>query len=254
MFRYIYIASLCLVVAIPALAQMPMSVIASPPFVPPSVYPDGVPSSDYRANSHSVPIIQLIGTRLLVSSAMASETYQPSESVRRTNLATFVDKTRATDPAGAAKMAELFASTDIIGMIDQRMQSTYGMRANSVADAYAVWWVSAWMGTKGRNEDATQEQMAMVKRQASNAFATTPEFALATDAGKQELAEALLIQAALIQGAVDEYKADSSMLAKASASIELGAKTMGLDLATMTLTDKGFRRVRRTGAASERVD
>jgi hypothetical protein len=177
-----------------------------------------------------------------------SSTFSSSKSRTRTNLTKFVEKTRATDPAGAAKMAQIFASTDIIGMIDQKMQQTYGMRANNVADAYAMWWTSAWNGAQGRNDDPSAGQMAMVKRQAANALAATPEFASATDAGKQELAEALLVQAAMIQGAIDAYKSDPAMLAKARASIKQGAKAMGLDLGAMTLTDEGFVPARKTGA------
>ena len=184
-------------------------------------------------------------------SSNASVLYRSSPARTRTNLARFVEKTRATDPAGAAKMQALFASTDIIGMIDQKMQQTYGMRANNVADAYAVWWVSAWMGAKGRSDDATPGQMAMVKRQATNALASTPEFATATDAGKQELAEALLVQAALIGDTIDTYKSDPAMLAKAKAAIAKGADSMGLKLQTMTLTDQGFVPSGKTGAADQ---
>ncbi len=187
--------------------------------------------------------------RATASSSPASTNYQPSASRRQANLASFVNKTRSIDPAGAVQMQKLFASTDIIGLIDQKMQSTYGMRANNVADAYAVWWVSAWMGSKGRSDDATPGQMAMVKRQAGNALAATPEFASATDAGKQELAEALLVQAAMIGDTIDTYKSDPAMLAKARAAIAKGAREMGLDLNGMTLTDEGFVPARKTSAA-----
>ena len=146
-------------------------------------------------------------------------------------------------------MTAMFASTDIIAQMDQLMQQTYGMRVNNVADAYAMWWTSAWNGAQGRNDDPSAGQMAMVKRQAANALAATPEFARATDAGKQELAEALLVQAAMIQGAIDTYKSDPVMLAKAKAAIAKGAQGMGLDLSTMTLTDDGFVPAKKTGAA-----
>jgi hypothetical protein len=179
----------------------------------------------------------------------ASYVFRPSSARRQINLANFVAKSRRVDPIGAAKMQALFASTNIIGMIDQKMQQTYGMRANNVADAYAVWWVSAWMGSKGRSDDATPGQMAMVKRQASNALASTPEFASATDAGKQELAEALLVQAALIGDTIDTYASDPAMLAKTRAAIAKGASGMGLDLSKMTLTDQGFVPSGKTGAA-----
>jgi hypothetical protein len=173
--------------------------------------------------------------------------YRNSSARTRANLAKFAQKSRSKDPVGAAKMAELFASTDVIGLIDQKMQQAYGMRANNVADAYAMWWVSAWMGAQGRSDDASAGQMAMVKRQASNALGATREFASSSDAGKQELAEALLVQAALIQATIDTYKSDPAMLAKTRASIKQGAKAMGLDLGTMTLTDEGFKPARKTG-------
>jgi hypothetical protein len=175
--------------------------------------------------------------------------FRPSVQLRRTNLANFVEKTRAIDRAGAAQMATLFASTDIIAEMDRLMQASYGMRANNVADAYAMWWTSAWMGLQGRSDDPSAGQMAMVKRQAANALASTPEFASATDATKQELSEALLVQAAMIQGTIDAYKSDPAMLAKARAAIAKGANGMGLDLSTMTLTDEGFvPAIRKTGA------
>lgn len=189
-----------------------------------------------------------IAGRVAKRAAPPALDFRTSSARTRTNLAKFVEKTRATDPAGAAKMAQLFASTNIMGMIDQRMQQTYGMRANNVADAYTVWWVSAWMGARGRSDDATAGQMAMVKRQASNALASTPEFATASDAGKQELAEALLVQAALISDTVDTYKTDASMLQKTRAAIAKGAREMGIDLNAMKLTDEGFVPAGKTGA------
>jgi hypothetical protein len=171
--------------------------------------------------------------------------FSASPSRRRANLAAFVAKTQTTDPAGAAKMQALFASTDIIGAIDQEMRSSYGMRADNLADAYAVWWVSAWMGAQGRIDSATPQQMAMVKAQTARALSATPQMTGATDAAKQEFAEAMLVQAALIGATIETYAADPVMLAKAKASIAQGAKATGIDLSTMTLTDQGFVPVRK---------
>ena len=181
-------------------------------------------------------------------------TYSQVSSRTRANLAKFVDKTHAVDPAGATKMAEMFASTDIIGMIDQKMQQAYGMRANNVADAYALWWTSAWMGSRGRTDDATPGQMAMVKRQAANALASTPEFTSANDAGKQEFAEAMLVQVILMTATVETYKSDPAMLAKTRTAIAKGAREMGIDLNSMKLTDEGFRPSGKTGAIDPAPD
>jgi hypothetical protein len=170
----------------------------------------------------------------------ASFIFQPSIQLRRTNLASFVAKSRKTDPQGAAAMEQLFASVDIMSQIDEKMRETYGMRANNVADAYAVWWSSAWMGAQGRSDDPTPKQMAMVKQQAIDALAATPAFAGASDAAKQELAEALLVQAALIGAAVETYGNDPATLAKVRTAIAEGAKAAGVDLNAMKLTDAGF--------------
>ena len=206
------------------------------------------------AQASSVERGQSGGSRSAQGPSKNFERFVSSPARTRANLAKFVEKTRAVDPAGAAKMQALFASTDIIGMIDQKMQQTYGMRANNVADAYAVWWVSAWMGSRGRSDDATPGQMAMVKRQAANALSATPEFASATDAGKQEMAEAMLVQAALIGDTIDTYQSDPAMLAKTRTAIAKGAREMGIDLNSMKLTDEGFRPSGKTGALDPAPD
>lgn len=154
-------------------------------------------------------------------------------------------------------MAKLFGSTDIMAAIDRRMQQTYGLRSNNVAAAYAVYWTSAWLGSRGRTDDPTQTQMMRVKRQAEQALASTPEFAAADDAARQELGEALLVQAALIGETIDQYKSDPALLAKAKAAVVQGAKASGLDLNGVELTDDGFEPTSNIGAvdggASKRI-
>lgn len=190
----------------------------------------------------AVPMTAMVGPGRNISAGpqTARLSYPPSLARRRANLAQFVEKSRAADPAGAAKMAQLFASTDVIGMIDKRMRTTYGMRADNVADAYAVWWTGAWIGAQGRSDDPTPGQMAIVRRQAANAIGSVPEFAGATDATKQQFAEALLVQAALIGESVDRYKSDPAMLAKVKAAIKQGARRSRVDLDAMRLTENGF--------------
>jgi hypothetical protein len=78
--------------------------------------------------------------------------FTPSKPLRKKNLANFVAKTRATDPAGASRMAALFANGDIIDQMDGVMQAI-GLSASNVADAYAVWWVSAWQAANGDTRD-----------------------------------------------------------------------------------------------------
>ncbi len=169
-------------------------------------------------------------------------TFKVSSTVRRRNLAQFVAKTRKTDPEGAAKMERLFASTDVIGQISKAI-APYGLRTNNVADAYAVYWTNAWLGSQGRNDDFSRTQMIAVRNQAEKALLATLPFQSATDAQKQELAEAMLVQAALIGSFLESAKSDPALMAKVKVAITQGARGMGLDLDRMTLTPQGFRPV-----------
>jgi hypothetical protein len=178
--------------------------------------------------------------------------YKPSSSLRKRNLANFVSKTRATDPAGAAQMEALFANGDIIDQMDGVMQGI-GLSASNAADAYAVWWVSAWQAANGDTRDIVGATYQAVSAQAARGFAATAQFANANDAQKQEMAEAMLIQAALIDAHKETYANDPVMMQKLADAVKQGAKKSGLDLDKMTLTENGFVSVkgRKTGTADD---
>lgn len=63
----------------------------------------------------------------------------------------------------------------------------------------------------------------------------------ATEADKQQLAEAYLVQAALIDSSVEEMQSNPQHLDALKAAVRQGAMTSGLDLDRMVLTDAGFR-------------
>jgi hypothetical protein len=71
-------------------------------------------------------------------------------------------------------------------------------------------------------------------------MAAVPAMATATDAQKQEYAEAMLIQAAMIDSSKEVYENDPQMMQQLSAAVAKGAKAMGLDLSKMELTENGF--------------
>lgn len=58
---------------------------------------------------------------------------------------------------------------------------------------------------------------------------------------KQELAEGLILQALLIDSWNEKAREDPKLRRTLSNAVKQGAKTMGLDLAAMTLTADGFR-------------
>lgn len=165
--------------------------------------------------------------------------FRPSLVRRKQNLAQFVNKTRADNPEGAAQMAKLFATTDVIGVIGQGI-APFGLRVDNVADAYTVYWTNAWLGSRGRSDTLSQQQLDAVKNQAANALLAIPAFISASDAQKQEMAEAMLVQAAMIEAYIGNAKSDPELMSKVKAAIAKGGKGMGLDLYAMNLTPNGF--------------
>ncbi|HEX8554618.1 MAG TPA: DUF6683 family protein [Sphingomonas sp.] len=173
------------------------------------------------------------------ATAATSLRYVPSLQRREVNLARFVAKSRAADHQGAAAMEQLFAGTDVFAAMSKALAPA-GLRIDDVADAYAVWWMSAWGAAHGDASTPSRAKAQAVRAQAARALAATSELARADDAAKQEFAEALLVQTALIDGMVEQYGRDPAMAPKIAASVRQGAKASGVDLDAMTLTETGF--------------
>lgn len=181
----------------------------------------------------------LRAARNLQPADIATLRYTPSKARRSANLATFVQKTRAGDPGGAADLQKLFAQGDFIEKIAALVQPQ-GLHIDNVADAYALWWITAWQAAHGTNETPSRAVLGAVRQQAANAVVATGEIARASDAQKQELAEALWVQSALIDGAVEQAKRDPSRLRAVGDAVRKGAKGMGLNLDAIDLTSQGF--------------
>lgn len=184
----------------------------------------------------------------------AGLSFSPSAARRKANLSAIISKFRKVDPQGAAEMEKLVRSSDIIADIDRAMRSSFGLRANNVADAYTVWWMNAWQAAHGDLSDASQAKAQAVRTQAAHALASTPQLRGATDAAKQEFAEALLIQAALIGASAEAYAKDPAMMRKLGVAVRQGARASGLDLDSMMLTEEGFVPARKTGSAEPTGD
>ena len=170
---------------------------------------------------------------------MARLIYTPAPERTRANLASFVDRTRATDPAGAAQMEQQFASTDVIGAIGTMMLDS-GLHKDSIADAYTVWAINAWGAAHGDMTQTPPATAIAVSRQVAMAFLQTPELVDADDAAKQEMAETLLIQAALIAAAQEAAAHDPALMKQVADAVRQGAAASGLDLDAITLTEAGF--------------
>jgi hypothetical protein len=182
----------------------------------------------------------------------SSLSFITSPSRRKTNLAKFVSKTRPVNPDGAMKMEQLFASTDIIASIGQGI-APKGLRIDNVADAYAVYWITAWEAAHGIvGNDTSRVQAQGVKAQVSRALLATPDFTSASPAQKQEFAEALLVQSALISASMEQMAGDPAQKRAIATAVRKGAWAMGLDLDAMTLTENSLVPAKRGSSVDDR--
>lgn len=180
------------------------------------------------------------------SNELAAFGFQPDPARSKRNLAQFVTKAREQNPGAAADLQRTFASMDIIGEAGKGMRAM-GLDPHNVADAYALWWVLAWSAGNQVESPSDAPTYQAVQAQARAAFAATPGLAGRSDAEKQQFAEAMIVQAMILDSANDEVRGDPAQMKTLAEQAKRGAKEMGLDLNTMVLTSDGFRP--REGAA-----
>jgi hypothetical protein len=163
--------------------------------------------------------------------------YNPARTAQ--NLRSFL--ARAPNRAARAELEQTIAVQPTL-MDDIRASiGPYGLDTHNVADAYAMWWMNAWLVANKRDEVPDSRTVEAVKEQVRRAFATNPDFVATGDAERQEYAEALLLQATMLGSAFEKWKNDPKMLDQLAAASREGAKAgYGIDLETMTLTTSGF--------------
>jgi len=168
----------------------------------------------------------------------SSFTYRYSPQRTQQNLRNFIART--PDPAARANLQQTLASQPALMDVISADVRAYGFDPHNVADAYAVWWINVWGASQKQNFEPDPATVEAVKRQVRSAFAATPDFAEASDAERQEFAEALLLQAAILGSGLDQWESDPKMLEQLAKAARQGALASGLDLANMTLTRDGF--------------
>ncbi len=173
-------------------------------------------------------------------SALSQLTYRPSQSVRRANFARFVERSRAADPQGAQKLAEALESTDVIAAAEREM-APMGLSPANVADATSVYLANAWMLLNNKVDDPSPVAMRALRDQIASAMIATPELRTTDDAGKQELAEAMIIHAIMISQYIEVGKASPDSMPAIQNAVASGvAGTLGMDLRGKTLDESGL--------------
>jgi hypothetical protein len=174
------------------------------------------------------------------AAAIASLRYRPDPVVRRHNLARFVANVRSQDPQSGAIMEHALAQNDIMAA-GQQWLGRYGMSVTNVADATAAYLTAAWLATRGSDGDPSRAQITGVRNQLAAAMLSNPQFRSASDATKQEVAEANIVQAVMVAQFATAGKKDPGLAPKVRAAVAQGARTTyGFDLLSLDMTDRGF--------------
>lgn len=223
------LACLCIALSVPCAAHAQYQMISPMLYEGPRISLQA--HADRNSSAEKAPAAPAVDPAAL--------TYRPDLARRRANLARFVAKSRAADPAGADNLARIFASQDVIENMRAPL-SAVGLRIDNVADAYAAWWVNAWQASQGVDYALTRRAALAVRDQAARAFAETGALRSANDAAKQEMAESLLTQATLIAAAMEQSKGNPERARQVAAAVMQGARGMHVDLASMKLTEDGF--------------
>jgi hypothetical protein len=101
---------------------------------------------------------------------------------------------------------------------------------------------TAWLATRASSADPTVAQMQGLRRQVAATLASMPTMARASNAVKQEWAEANLIQATFASMAANEAARNPAYAAKARPAMARGVMALyRIDLLRMNLTNQGLR-------------
>jgi hypothetical protein len=160
---------------------------------------------------------------------------------RQAVIARLVSAARQGNPAAGEEIERFFTTQDVFGVIRQWM-ARYDLRMDDVGDVVAVRLVGAWLASRGSDDDPTPAQMAGVRRQVQQAGAATPLLASAGEAQRQEIADTLLAQSALLSAAVTGAKGNPAQLRQIQQMAAAGIRNdMQIDLTAVELTDQGLR-------------
>jgi hypothetical protein len=166
--------------------------------------------------------------------------FTPNPDVRQRNVARMVRAARTHSPTNAEMLSALFASSDMFAYFARGI-APQGLQINNIADAYTVYWIAAWEASRGIiGSKTSREQAQAVKAQVTRALLNDSAIAEAPPARKQELAEELLVQAALISAFADAAAGQPEQLRTLAQAVRQGASAIGLDLDAMELGEAGF--------------
>jgi hypothetical protein len=192
-----------------------------------------------------------IANKSVPKAAPQSLTFTPSKTQRKKNIADYVSRVEKITPDYAPQLSAELGDGAVFNQYGQ-MLGGIGLDANNLGDNLAVWWVTAWEASQGRPVETPPAAFAKVKEQVGRILSEKTLMAM-TNAEKQRYSDSLVIQTLVLVNQIDQAKADPQIAQQLAVGIKAGAKKMGFDLDTMTLTEDGFAKAKggKTGAAGD---
>ncbi len=171
---------------------------------------------------------------------LSALSFKPSSAVSAKSKATFFATLRKADPEAARQIEPRFDNVSLHEKLSEALAG-HGLRADNVADAMTVWLVNLWLGANGQSQDPSPTQIRAIRAQMADALRASPALTAAKDAQKQEMAEGLILHAAVIGAASADPRAKSGpgKVALQDVTTRIG-NSMGMDFTAMRITDEGF--------------
>jgi hypothetical protein len=193
--------------------------------------------SEYAASRNAAP--QRSGY-----SNPAALIYTPNSARSTANKNNYLARVRRNSPATAAQIEQMFAQTNYLGAVHNKMREL-GLNPNNLAHCYTIHWISVWQAANQDNSDPSPQTVQAVAKQAESTIAGVQSLATYTDAQKQEYSDFLLVQAMIVGGNSDYYLSQGNRTEAANFVIQARqhAREAGLLIEGLTLTEKGFRPV-----------
>lgn len=173
--------------------------------------------------------------------AMTSTTYRADPAVTERVKGQYIDFVAKDAPGDLDKARKGVGPLNVVQVWSQGVASD-GLHPGDVADAMASYWVLNWAVANGG--DNTRRQTLAVRHNLQPAIASSPAFQRLSQAQRQEMAEALMInfivQRDVYMHAMQTH--DERLIAGLrSAAVTRFQREAGVDLRRIALTDQGFR-------------
>ena len=171
------------------------------------------------------------------SGGPVSMVFEPSLDRRRENIARRIAQMRTVDADGAEWLRAVTATGDTLAAYALRVKPA-GINPNSVADAFAAWVTIMWQEL---HPPATSlGALLRTRAQAERALRDIPAFAAASDAEKQEFAEALTLNIIANAARMRDARGNADKQKVLFATLQRAGSELRVDFEHMTETTQGF--------------